>query len=96
MASITYSDHGHEANRASQILAACEELGFSVLDMQPYLDRALFAETGKPFREGVYKHSSLVVSRFNLHPSASQHRLIAQKCFEHLEESGTLNRLMGP
>ena len=60
------------------------------------LDQALFAETGKPFREGVYKHSSLVVSRFNLHPSASQHKLIAQKCFEHLEESGTLNRLMGP
>jgi hypothetical protein len=96
MASITYSDHGHEANHASQILAACEDLGFSVLDMQPYLDQALLAETGKPFREGVYKHSSLVVSRFNLHPSVSQHKLIAQKCFEHLEESGALKRLMGP
>ncbi len=84
----------YEVREIFPMLEIAREVGVPTLSMMDELE-AWFAEhLGRPFDEPSYRHTPLVVSPQNEHPSALQHRMAAARVLRELEERGLLEQLL--
>lgn len=79
-----------EVDLVPEMLEACRERGFHTVSLMPDLVAYIEHHTKQPFTLHKYVRTHLVVSRENLHPSARQHTLAADRLERALEEIGLL------
>ena len=93
-AHLTYDEPPCEHNAAAEMLEWLQAHDVPALDLQYQIDEVLLATTGRSFNLKDYGKSDLVVSPSNTHPSAKQHKRIAETLYQQLLDSGEIQRLI--
>lgn len=84
----------YEVREIFPMLDIAREVGVPTLSMMDELEAWFTEHLGRPFDEPSYRHTPLVVSPQNEHPSALQHRMAAARMLRELEQRGILERLL--
>lgn len=84
----------YEVRDIFPMLAIAREVGIESISMMDELEAWFQEHRGQPFSEALYKHSPLVVSPQNEHPSPLHHRMAAKRFLHELEQRGILERLL--
>lgn len=84
----------YEVREILPMLEIARQVGVPTLSMMVELEAWFEEQLDRPFDEKAYRHSPLVVSPQNEHPSALQHRMAAARLLFELEQRGILGTLL--